>query len=720
MTNDIYINRVVEKSDQSNNKFKFHDFVERNNEYFINKKLRLEQRIQKIAEASSSNISGLPNKKVFERSELRNANEFYENQKNYILQKQQFLEEQRKEQVKRNEFEAHNHIPEIDKNSRKIAKNKQESLNKNEEVFSRLHNQKINKNKKQIFNDLDEKDNKQLSSEKVYMKLNSESPKEESIIKNRSFSLKLKGVKQNSKDLEVYCNKLHNDAKNKIIRNEKRAEKIYGKKEKEFQSKSSKILNIKIFIANFGKALKDIIQQKIFNKSENIKNDTLIEQNDLNVKLTFADYCSLIEKLSFINYDYQTIQIFLNNNDERDTKENFITKKNIFSQRMKLLEENKKELLMQKQIKKEAKLIQDSWSILLSNLSFECEIEDIETVEAKEILIFLCVIQGFLKGDSAKNTKIEEDELELIKLNKFLHEINKKESRIFKEKLKESIMSFKNTDNYSKSQGKNLPKNYNLENLPQESSLEQSKKRKVGFSHDEKYFNYNVLNHYEQNNKILDNYNDKELNIPSPRSLEKETNLNNNSYKSKNSENKNYNRTDKNRIKSILETEVKNNMETDKDQIQNCKIINDNNIINQFFPFIDLKNFHYSKSIICKKIKFIFRTFCENKRENNENNKIKHSKNVEEKSAKIFGDRNFENDKNKFFSKNRINNKVYYEKYKKRVVSQIENELTLNEILNTSENRCNSHDKNNKFDLKTKRIIKMEDAYNYQIKKKEM
>lgn len=140
--------------------------------------------------------------------------------------------------------------------------------------------------------------------------------------------------------------------------------------------------------------------------------------------------------------------------------------------------------------------------------------------------------------------------------------------------------------------------------------------------------------------------------------------------------------------------------------------IDDIYIINKFFKFLDLKNYHY-KRIFAKKIKIIFRLFLENRTEFLLYNKLHNVKDNED--SDLEGVNVTAHKQKEPVAGENNNNKIYYERFKKRVMSQLENEMTFKPEHNTSANQSNIHtvvsNKRNK--------LKMEDAYEYQKKKKE-
>jgi len=460
MTNDIYINRVVQKGDQEN-KNKFLNFFERNNEFFNKKKLRLNEKIQKISEETNSSLYSVPNKKVFTKQELRNPEQFYEDQKNFMLQKKQNIEVQREEVIKKNELQAHNYIPEINKNSKSIVEKKIGS--EKTEVFSRLHNQKTNKTKHQFFDGLSDTKNNQ--TEIIYKnnkkshngnpienaKINSNLVKENqnslktytsisNIANNKIILDNNDKIKKRDSQIQDHSAKLHEDAKKWLIRNEERKKKFYNNGSRDIQCKQTKILNIKLFIKNFERALKKIIKMKLADKD--LGNDEKVNykaklENQLDpkiLKLDFCDYCFLLRILGFLKHDNDTIKNYLINDSSEELAEKSNEKKH-FLKDLKLVNPEKKPKLIKQKIKKEALLVKDSWNILVSHSLRPNHISEYDYVHQKDILIFLCIIQGFLKGDTERLTEEDQKEIKEIKMNNWFSK-NKIDKHKNKKKMK--------------------------------------------------------------------------------------------------------------------------------------------------------------------------------------------------------------------------------------------------------------------------------------------
>ncbi len=157
--------------------------------------------------------------------------------------------------------------------------------------------------------------------------------------------------------------------------------------------------------------------------------------------------------------------------------------------------------------------------------------------------------------------------------------------------------------------------------------------------------------------------------------------------------------------------------EENSEGIKDTAKIDDVYILNKFFKFINLASYPYNRPI-AKKIKIIFRVFWENRTEfllhNKSSNNYVDVKDdedfdlAEESRGPIYALR-------KNISKEKFTNKVYYERFKRRVMSQLENEMTFKPEMNTSENQSHI----NTAVCNKRKKLKMEDAYEYQKKKKE-
>ena len=242
-------------------------------------------------------------------------------------------------------------------------------------------------------------------------------------------------------------------------------------------------------------------------------------------------------------------------------------------------------------------------------------------------------------------------------------------------------------------------------------------------------------------NFLITKNNDKEMNIPVNKffSNEKETKENNNrdnpnnlitnptesrfrnlmkstskekqrSLSNKNNKSiKNYNNKDQTHQNILTEENSEGIKNLEK---KGEEKIDDVYIINKFFKSIELKNYPYNR-IIAKKIKLIFKSFSENRTEFLLNNKINGIK--EDEDSDYTEQSNAAYKKKQTVPIEKLKNKLYYEKFKQRVMNQLENEMTFKPELNTSTNHSNIVTVvSNK-----RRNLKMEDAYDYQKKKRE-
>lgn len=267
-------------------------------------------------------------------------------------------------------------------------------------------------------------------------------------------------------------------------------------------------------------------------------------------------------------------------------------------------------------------------------------------------------------------------------------------------------------------------------------------------------FEENVENKYKRkksknNDNFITNLNDKELNIPTDNFLNEEKNLRDNNLDNPSD----LLNTNQNRMRSIIKSASKEKQRSvssnnnrkhpnalaakdnfksnlNKKELTNPNILTENSdgikdankkgdykiddvyIINKFFKLIELKNYTYNR-ITAKKIKIIFRMFLENRTEHLISNKLHNIKDDEDSDLAQESHAAYKIRDNKPIEK--FKNKFYYERFKQRVINQLENEMTFKPELNTSTNQSNI---NNVVSNKRKKL-KMEDAYEYQKKKKE-
>lgn len=470
MINDIYINRVVQKGDPSENKNKFNNFIGRNKEFFNKKKLRLNEKIQKISEETNTQVYAIPNKKVFEKNQLRNPDQFFDDQKNFVLQKEQNLENQREEIIKQNIILAHNYIPEIDPNSKSIA---QKNLSgESAEVFERLHKYKVAKSKNKLFEDQDERyneNNLKFEKEDIENNINANNlnnkahsnnkNSKKNRISNTAKNIIEKNAKTQNKNLKQvlkskeynplsvnpnrkslahlqgYSSKLHNDARNWLLRNEERIKKVYYKAAPDLQCNQSKLLNTKKFMENFNESIQELNIQPV-ESHEQIDDDNT--KSSLLYFLNFENYCEILLKLGFIKNNFEilkenletiqankeaNIQSSDDSNYEGDLASN--KKTDVGYLNRKLVEPEKIKKLKAKKIIRETKLVKDSWKILINNSNVNLNNNE-ENINSNDILLFLCIVQGYLKGNVNKISEEERKELEQLKLNGLIYKNNVK------------------------------------------------------------------------------------------------------------------------------------------------------------------------------------------------------------------------------------------------------------------------------------------------------
>lgn len=183
------------------------------------------------------------------------------------------------------------------------------------------------------------------------------------------------------------------------------------------------------------------------------------------------------------------------------------------------------------------------------------------------------------------------------------------------------------------------------------------------------------------------------------------------------------NEKNKNEIKTNSTAKKNKNPQTQKSAIKlNQEEINDSYIISHCFKIFHFKNNSYSRTT-AKKLKIIFRTFLENLIEHELLMKSIKNKNIALKN----NENNFaEEETNAAYKKKELNqiatektkNKFYYDKYKQRVLNQLEAEYSSKpEVINTTETQSNII---NTMVSARRRNLKMEDVYGYQRKKREM
>ncbi len=155
--------------------------------------------------------------------------------------------------------------------------------------------------------------------------------------------------------------------------------------------------------------------------------------------------------------------------------------------------------------------------------------------------------------------------------------------------------------------------------------------------------------------------------------------------------NKNRNILGPSNLKENIEN--KNNMNEGKDiknkNNLNKKINIDIYLINKFFKFINLKNYPYTMPI-AKKLKIIFQLFLENRKQHV---LYLRSNNIyEDEDTQLCQESHaaYKIKENK--PKEKFKNKYYYERFQKRIINCLENEMTFKpENLNTSGNNSKNN-----------------------------
>jgi len=194
--------------------------------------------------------------------------------------------------------------------------------------------------------------------------------------------------------------------------------------------------------------------------------------------------------------------------------------------------------------------------------------------------------------------------------------------------------------------------------------------------------------------------NDKSYNNLDKRNITTEGSENKKLSRSKSNKNKKKSNSKENNINNNNNGERENNL-TKK---ENKEYINDIYITNKFLKDINLDKYPYNR-VTVKKIKLIFRNFFDNRKKYLSESKANYKKDIN----KMLTTEN-ENENEPQYFKNK--NPVYYNELKNKIFNQYKNELTFKPD-NTSQTYNQSH-------LTEKRkTLKMEDAYQYQKKKKE-
>jgi hypothetical protein len=341
LINDMFLNRVVEKNDKES-AAKFNDFVNRNKEFRNKKQLKLQEKSEKIANELNATYTGRPNGKVFDKSELRDPNEYLQDQIKYYQTRDMNIKQQQ-DDIKKNTDSHLKQTPDISKKSKQLAEKRLSTENNSKEVYDRLFQDKLHKEKKHLYTEKSE----------------------------RSTLSKISNIplKKTHEEIKELVEKLFRDAetrrenKEKTAKNKIKIKEVYHLYDSDDELSSCKT-NIKILeklVQNFQDTL-----YKLFERRDSFM-------------MSFGDFCSILLNLGFIVYDHET---GISNPQE---------------------ELNKTET--EKKIKeKELKLVKDAWKILITGtnkIHIEGEIpeENSERIDTYQLIVFLASILGLHKGE---------------------------------------------------------------------------------------------------------------------------------------------------------------------------------------------------------------------------------------------------------------------------------------------------------------------------------
>lgn len=382
--NDRFLNRVVEKNDPSA-AIKFENFLNRNKEYVDRKVMRLNERIQNIANEINSNCTGMPNGKTFIKEELRDPNEFLKDQLKYYHTMVQQIETLRNDIMTSTNSNIRS-VPEISKKSKALAEKKFNDEN-SVAVHDRLFKEKLNKEKKHIIKEKKD-DKKEVIIEKTQEK-----------------------KKKTIDEIKSLVEKLHKDAierkmkKTQLLENQNKLREIYNlyNSEDELTTFNSKVIILEKFVQSYERAL-----HNKFNQRDSIE-------------INLEEYCKLMRTLGFVLYDHEEkhnneVVHFENAKIPQNTSTNEEAKS--LSADSQLNDEIKKENInnipvvqpssphfnsshinekseKEKSYKhKEYTLLKDSWKILSSGQ------DDNTKINSNQLLVFCASILGVYKGES--------------------------------------------------------------------------------------------------------------------------------------------------------------------------------------------------------------------------------------------------------------------------------------------------------------------------------
>jgi hypothetical protein len=148
LINDMFLNRVVEKNDRES-AAKFNDFVNRNREFRDKKQMKLQERSEKIATEMNATYTGRPNGKVFEKTQIRDPQEYLQDQLKYYQTRDQNIKQQQEDIIKNTDSNIKK-VPDISKKSKQLAEKRLTNDN-TKEVHDRLFNDKLHKDKKHLY-----------------------------------------------------------------------------------------------------------------------------------------------------------------------------------------------------------------------------------------------------------------------------------------------------------------------------------------------------------------------------------------------------------------------------------------------------------------------------------------------------------------------------------------------------------------------------------------
>jgi hypothetical protein len=423
LINDMFLNRVVEKGDKEATK-KFNNFVVRNNEFRDKKTLKLQARTEKVSNEINANCTGKPNGKVFEKAEIRNPQDYLNDQLKYF-QTRDINIKQQQEDIKKTTDSKIQKVPEISKKSKKLAQKRLTSDSTSKEVHDRLFQEKLHKEKKDIYVEKENKDKNSLTTgkNKTAKKYVHKYTPPEKKSKEEISSL----VQKLFKDADV-----RKDNKNKTAKNKLKLKEVYKMylSEDELTSNSSKLKILEKFVQGY-----ELTLNKLFNKK-----DSLL--------INFDEFANLMYNLGFLKYDHNisssiggthtlinevleesskneinnesSVQEIKNNRNSMMTVQTHhknldsTVPNNNLTTRGGDLDKAEKE---KKKQEKEFNLLKDSWKILstVNAVSNTSNTEDVNTgtiqnthtddrIDTNQLLVFCSGLLGLYKGEDTPTT----------------------------------------------------------------------------------------------------------------------------------------------------------------------------------------------------------------------------------------------------------------------------------------------------------------------------